>query len=1370
MKIKSQYLLFLVLLILGSALRLKAQNDPLANEQSIVISGNMRFTILTPEMIRIEWSDTKQFEDRASFIVVNRKLPVPEYSTEVIDGYLYIRTEKLELKYKEGTFPLTNPFSAQNMSINFLVKGASGQWYPGKQDALNLKGTTRTLDNSSGDNMRGAMEDGIISRSGWVVIDENKHNGDTSKSLLFENQGGAFDWVAEPTPGNSIDWYFMCYGHDYKKALTDYTKIAGKIPMPPLYSFGYWYSKYERYSENDFKEIVNEIQQNDIPMDVMVVDMDWHYAGHPDDGGRGGWTGWTWNKSLFPDPQEFVDWLHDKNLKVTLNLHPADGVAPDEDHFTDLAQDLNLSLSQTVKWNIENEDFYQAFFKNILRPQEQMGIDFWWLDWQQWPLTPNVNDLGNTFWLNYVFYNDMQTNQPDQRPMIFHRWGGLGNHRYQIGFSGDTWATFPTLAFQIYFNSTASNVAYGYWSHDLGGHNQPGENNPELYLRWIQFGIFSPITRTHATNASHIERRIWKYPNFETMRDAIKQRYAMIPYVYTYSRKAYDTGISICRPLYYDSPEDNEAYRQETSYMFGDEILVSPIVTASDFTIGTASKHFWLPEGNWIEAETGSVLDGNQKYTRSFAQDEIPFFYKEGAIIPKYPDIKHLKQRPDTLIIDFIPGESGSFSYYEDNGDNDEYKNGAFTTTTITQHTNAQQGTYTIFQREGSFENMPDSRYYKLELLSKLPAKQVLVNGVKYAYASVLKEGSWTYDSRQLAIVIKTPSISCDSKLEVKVDFDDAQSTAEQLIAGKMGQLKRLKQCNDSLLLKMGENIPDEFTSLVETSHRITLDPATTLSELQNFSDNLESSFDLLLEVNNAPQEEIKEWRDFILDSKNIAEQSDYGGSEKNEAIGYDEDGTTLWITGSAVPGGTEILTEDPSQIAGYFRYHGALQSGEFKIMNTPTIQPNTRFYVPVTQYANAVGYNSMEPTSDAEAMGWQVTIPDDYYKIQISTKQQALFGEIFVAREELYIVGGATEAGWDSGNAIKLKKDENNPNLFIFSGILQSAVTGGDRNMFKFLGQNDWGPVSFHCATQGESILDSKYIYQNLSGDHKWAIDLSKQGYYVIKVDLFQETIDATYTDSYLYGVYINGEKWKDMNETFLLDCNNSNTPLNIQIEPIIGRTADTETTFEYTPTESGLNQIDFTISSKNGADSEPYQLKVSRPFAFNDLVTQMWNNTLTVNNNPENNGGYNFVDFEWYEDGKTIGDNRQYYSAGPLSTDILNANATYMVKLEDINGDKFQTCPSEITLEPLSTPVLYPNPAKIGETINIDLNMDTHIKTALDRSETSLMISDLNGRTIYSNRITEDNTSFKISNPGVYLIQIISNKHSYSTKLIVE
>jgi hypothetical protein len=738
-------------------LMLSAENNPAADPDAVVTSGNMRFTVLTPELIRIEWSAQNVFEDRASFVVINRRLPVPAYTVQKSGGYLYIVTDKLELRYKTGTHPVGSDPCDPNLQITLPVNGEDIVWYPGKKDPYNLKGTTRTLDTAEGD-VRSWLEDGLLSRSGWAVIDEKQARKDGSLSLMFDGSAGV-DWVARRADPDALDMYFLGYGHDYKKALGDFTRIAGKTPLPPLYVFGYWYSKYQRYTEQDLRGIVNEIESNEIPMDVLVIDMDWHKNGKTGSTADTEWTGWTWNEALFPDPAGFIDWLHGKNLKTTLNLHPADGVYPLEANYAQLAADLGVTNNQTIPWNIENKAFYQAFFNRILRPHENIGVDFWWLDWQQWMIARNEPNLGNTFWLNHVFYNDKKI-QNTGRPFIFHRWGGLGNHRYPIGFSGDTHATFPSLAFQPYFTATASNVGYSYWSHDVGGHNQGGANDEELYLRWIQYGVFSPILRTHATNASNIERRIWKFPNFLSMRKAIELRYSLIPYIYTSARYAYDTGVGLCRPMYYDYPEQEEAYRYEGQYMFGNDMLVAPI-TQSDNGTGSVSQTVWLPEGKWYEAATGMLLEGGTTVTRNFTREQIPYYYREGAIIPLYPKLNHLKARPDRLILQFAPGDSGEALFYEDEEDNDNYETGAYTFTRVTQQSVGNVTTCTIHPREGSFDGMPAQRACTLELLAReQPASVAFAAG---------QEGTWQYMAAERKIVVSLPTQPCDATITVVI-------------------------------------------------------------------------------------------------------------------------------------------------------------------------------------------------------------------------------------------------------------------------------------------------------------------------------------------------------------------------------------------------------------------------------------------------------------------------------------------------------------------------------------------------------------------------------------------------------------------------
>ena len=743
-------ILTLLIVLLGLNTTWADNLNPIAHPDAVVISGKARFTVLTPEMIRIQYSDSSLFEDRATFAIVNRRLPVPDYTAVEKDGYLEIKTSALTLKYKIGGVIDGRHPSAEVLNISMLLNGRRVLWYPGKDDALNLKGTTRTLDGQIGDNKRQELENGLLSRAGWSIIDESPltKRGDGSTTFVFDKQVDGIDWVAKPIDKQAIDWYFLGYGHQYKKALGDYIKVAGRQPMPPLYVLGYWYSKYQRYTSDEFMEIVNDVKHFNIPMDVMIFDMDWHTQG---------WTGWTWDRTAIPDPEGLIDWMHQNGLKVSLNLHPADGVDDDEDFFEELRVDMGLDKqTKVVPWNLSDGRFYHNMFKNIIRARERQGVDFWWIDWQQNLTSKYVDGLGETFWCNHVFYNDMRLNRPDRRPLIFHRWGGLGSHRYPIGFSGDSFTTYGTLAWQPFFTATASNVGFGYWGHDLGGHQQTGGNDPEIYLRWMQFGVFTPVFRTHATNWEGIERRIWKYENFPSLLETVKLRYALMPYIYTAARQAYDTGVSLCRPLYYEWPEANNAYLFEDEYMFGDDILVAPVVTkpGSD---GMTARRIWLPEGHWFDVCRNKIVNGNRIFTDSYAMEEIPYFYRAGSIIVNNPPMMNLNTRPDRLILKVVPGSNGKTSLYEDEGDTEGYKQGAYTTTEISHEGNS----LIIHSRVGKFPDMPESRSYTVEFLAVNRPNYVSIDGLQ------IDKANWNYQDESRVLTIDIPRTSCSKEIVV---------------------------------------------------------------------------------------------------------------------------------------------------------------------------------------------------------------------------------------------------------------------------------------------------------------------------------------------------------------------------------------------------------------------------------------------------------------------------------------------------------------------------------------------------------------------------------------------------------------------------
>ena len=783
-------------------------NNPVAATNAIVKCGNARFTVLTPEMIRIEYSAKGTFEDQATFTVVNRNLDVPQFTKTEDDTYLYITTSNLKLKYRKGTDPRTISASSTNLTIAVNGDGVQSVWYPGKPDPLNLKGTCRTLDGLMGDSKRSEMENGLVSRSGWAVIDDSwsssRADGGRSYALVPSTEVG-YSWWADRADNHAMDTYFLGYGHNYKKAIADFTKIAGDIPLPPDYVFGYWYSKYASYSADDYRNIMKDLKTNKIPTDVMILDMDWHWNGNAYSGseGRGGWTGWSWNTNLIPNATQLLSEMHEQNFKTALNLHPADGINEVESpsYFAAMKSELGGKYlnddKNTINWSLDYTDFTKSFFKNIIRDHEKEGVDFWWIDWQQHLTSPYTNSLSETFWCNHVFYNEA-AKRTGHRPVIFHRWGGLGSHRYQIGFSGDANISYDALAFEPYFTATASNVGYGYWGHDLGGHMYSSEelvNNPNLVLRWIQFGVFTPIFRTHATSDDRIERRIWKFSNFPTILEAVRLRYTLFPYIYTMARKTYETGISLCRPLYYEYPEVEEAYTYDGEYFFGDDILVAPI-TAQAGSDGKTNKEIWFPEGKWWSASTHEMIEGPCKRTMTFTEEQIPYFFREGSVIPFNPStVMNVTERPDNLVLHVVAGANGEGSLYEDDGDNADYATD-YAKTSLKQVCDGNRGEYIISERQGSVSKAPQNRSYVMHIYNTSAPISAQVDGVS---------ATFSYDEATHCTTVEVPSGSCSLERKVVVEYSPVTAidkigankvsvaydkTGQQLVAsfGKLAQ------------------------------------------------------------------------------------------------------------------------------------------------------------------------------------------------------------------------------------------------------------------------------------------------------------------------------------------------------------------------------------------------------------------------------------------------------------------------------------------------------------------------------------------------------------------------------------------------------
>ena len=829
--------------------------NPVADSRAVVTLGHARFTVLTPELIRMEWSADGKFEDHASLVFLNRRMPVPKYtvtrsvsgSAVVIDTYLQSPLrDVLTLTYVPTG---DGRFTANNLTIELTVDGKPVVWHPGMADSDNLQGATRTLDGALGDKTHEPLGQGLISRSGWALVDDSTRPLFDSADFTFrDGENSPWPWVMERPEGQRQDWYFFAYGHEYRMALGDFVRVAGRIPLPPRFAFGAWWSRYWAYTDQELNELVRGFRENDTPLDVLVIDMDWHTsqgqleaAGEVDQSGQLlGWTGYSWNKLLFPDPDQFLAKLHAEGLKATLNLHPASGVQPWETAYPAMARAMGIdpATRKYVPFDITDKKFATNYMNLLHHPLERQGIDFWWLDWQQQADT-KLAGVNPTWWLNYVHFTDQQ--REGKRPLLFHRWGGLGNHRYQIGFSGDAISVWDSLAFQPWFTATAANVGYAYWSHDIGGH-LPGSVDPELYTRWVQFGAFSPILRTHTTKNPDSERRPWAYPEpySSVLRSVYQLRYALQPYLYTEARRTYDTGVAFLHPLYYDWPEEDQAYQNKGEYVFGNQMLVAPILAPAGKASGLATEKLWLPPGEWIETPTGKHFHGGETLERSFSIEQIPVYLRPGAIIPMQPPMLYTGEKPvDPLIVNIwplTPDTASAYSVYEDSGVGIEYQKGVFTRTPIKATQTGDTLRVEIGPVQGAFPGMPLKRGFELRLPADWPPLQVTVNGSPLKFASVAGKSGWSFQGNTLTTVIPVASRGVTSKVTVEVRRAPGLTARRDELDGFAGAMTRLRGAYDAMhQTSPVSDPPDALVDALQTGDRLSYHPETATAEIARF-------------------------------------------------------------------------------------------------------------------------------------------------------------------------------------------------------------------------------------------------------------------------------------------------------------------------------------------------------------------------------------------------------------------------------------------------------------------------------------------------------------------------------------------------------
>lgn len=584
--------------------------------------GNCRVSVLTERLLRLECDESRFFEDRPSQFALDRHFPEPCCSAKLRGGSLELRSEGCRVIIGGG------------LELETFTDGLS--WRSG-QELHYLGGTARTLDNADG---AIELEPGIFSREGVGLLSDD--------SLLF----GA-DGELQPRRLGTRDIYLFLYGRQFERGLRDFYRLSGRPPLLPRFALGNWWSRFWPYTTEEYLELMERFAAEGTPFSVAVLDMDWHLTRVPE--GYSGWTGYTWNRELIPEPDKLLSRLHGQGLRTALNLHPAEGVQPFEERYGEVAEFMGVTGGETIPFDLNDLRFRRAYFELLLHPLEDMGVDFWWIDWQQGTRS-TVEGLDPLWLLNHWHFLDAA--RRGRRPLILSRYAGPGSHRYPVGFSGDTIASWASLDFQPRFTAAAADIGFGWWSHDIGGHMGDGLRDEELACRWLQFGVFSPICRLHSTCSPDAGKEPWRYsPEIaEIMRRFLALRHRLLPYLHSMNWRSHLEGMPLVRPLYHAWPDSPEAYEYPNVYEFGSQLIVAPVTAPGAGEKRAAEVRLWLPDGLWYDFFTDEVYEGGRRLTLRCPLERIPVFVRSGGIVPmQEPDCT--EDLPERITLHVWPGQ-----------------------------------------------------------------------------------------------------------------------------------------------------------------------------------------------------------------------------------------------------------------------------------------------------------------------------------------------------------------------------------------------------------------------------------------------------------------------------------------------------------------------------------------------------------------------------------------------------------------------------------------------------------------------------------------------------------------------------------------
>jgi alpha-D-xyloside xylohydrolase len=525
--------------------------------------------------------------------------------------------------------------------------------------------------------------------------------------------------------------YVVFYGPSADIVISSYRNLSGNVPLFPLWSYGFWQCR-ERYtSGTHLVETVKEFRKRNLPMDVIV--QDWQYWGNS------GWGVPKFDETNYPNPAGFIKELHDLNAHFNISIwsNPDKNSAIGQQY---VSKNLYIPDSKWLDYfnPVTRETYWNTLKENLF----EYGVDSWWMDATE-PENDALRGLkthmgpGSFYRLTYpmfvsqAVYEGQRKTTSGKRVCILTRSAFLGQQRYGIiNWSGDIGGTWDSYKRQIVAGLNYNITGLPYWTTDIGGFFRPGnsqykdEKFHELLIRWFQWGVFNPIFRIHAYQT---ETEPWKYGQKveENMRKMLNLRYRLLPYIYSEAWQITKNGSTMMRPLVLDFNRDTLAINQAYEYMFGKSFLAAPVIEPdiTQWNVYLPNLTPALSEGKgeklgWYDFWTGERFEGGQSINTAAPLDKIPLFVRAGSIVPLGPDVQYTTEKSwDNLEIRVYEGANSEFTLYEDENDNYNYEEGAYSE--ITFNWDDAKKVLNISDRKGSFPGMLNERKFNIVLVSK---------------------------------------------------------------------------------------------------------------------------------------------------------------------------------------------------------------------------------------------------------------------------------------------------------------------------------------------------------------------------------------------------------------------------------------------------------------------------------------------------------------------------------------------------------------------------------------------------------------------------------------------------------------------------